>query len=575
MKHEPRRVLKAAHVWEEHKQPDHIETAVRDHKPAPTLRQNLLVLAMVVLLPQLFLGAIISYRYADDARREVERRTISSSERYALDLERYLEGAVASVQALAGSVQPDNLRDLYDRARRLLPLRGSAVVMRDRTGQQIINTTLPFGASLPRTESNAVREADAQVFATGQVVYSDVYLGTTNKRWFVLFDVPVNMNGQVEYALNIAIAADELRDRVFQQMPEGWMGVILDRNHKIIARTIGHDRYVGQQANVSIVDGISSREAGTVRSTTLDGVDVFASFVKSPASGWTTVISAPVKSLEAPVRALWRDLILLALLSVSFSAAAAIIWSRKLVYGMRKIKHDALLLADENRITQVSTGISELDDLNTAMIDVSGKLYARSKRQRALIAELNHRVKNTLAIVQSITGRTVTEGGGDSQIASVLTGRVAALAAAHDALTHADWGDTDLEDLVRRLAELNGLKIDVNGPRILLTPKTTVALAQVMHELAWRHGRPDRAEFKEVCGGVSWQVCEEQLCICWRDPPTSLPAGKATGFSEKIIELSINRQLDGSYKWVGSETGWTFEALVPLRSSLSHNARPA
>ncbi|MDB5509766.1 MAG: histidine kinase [Hyphomicrobiales bacterium] len=576
MNEEPREIQQGARLWQEPEQPENSPGGLEVRKGARSLRTHLLVLAIVVLIPQIILGSIISYRYADDARANIERQTIAGAERYAQELDRYLEGAVASIQALAGSVHstPDS-RDLYDRAQELLPLRGSAIVMRDRTGQQVLNTTLPYGTPLPPTASAAVREADELVFTTGEVAFSNVYTGTTNKDWFVLADVPVRIDGEIRYAMNIAIRSQDLRDRLLRQIPEGWLATILDKDFRVIARAVDHARFVGQKANQPIINAIMTGNSGTTRSTTLDGRQVFASFTKSQISGWTTVISVRLDIMEQPLRALWRDLALLALLSIAFSTAAALLWSRRLMRGMKQIKEDALLLADEKTIRQSATGVSELDDLNLSMIDAAAKLKVRSKRQRTLLAELNHRVKNTLAIVQSIAGRTVTEGGGAPTVAASLSGRVAALAAAHDALTHADWGGADLGDLVGRVGAINGIEVETEGPGVLLTPKATVAMAQVLHELAARGGGARPKEPKVEPPAIVWAIEEERLWFTWFDLTGDMQRPAAGSFSEKIIDLSMTRQLDGAYAWGAGEEGWTFEAHLPLRSTMSDNARAA
>jgi two-component sensor histidine kinase len=115
---------------------------------------------------------------------------------------------------------------------------------------------------------------------------------------------------------------------------------------------------------------------------------------------------------------------------------------------------------------------------------------ARAEARRALlVAELNHRVKNTLAVVQSIALQTARGAGDMRSFAATFQARLIALARAHDLLTREDWTGAPLDAAVRAALDplaLDAAHVDLSGcaSDVFLPPATALALALALHELA-------------------------------------------------------------------------------------------
>ena len=107
------------------------------------------------------------------------------------------------------------------------------------------------------------------------------------------------------------------------------------------------------------------------------------------------------------------------------------------------------------------------------------------ERQSLLMSELNHRVKNTLATVQSMASQTLRGSTDPQQFAENFKARLQALSRAHNLLTRRNWESAEVSDLVRDQLMLDGDidRITVDGPPALLTPQSAVALSLVLHEL--------------------------------------------------------------------------------------------
>ena len=114
--------------------------------------------------------------------------------------------------------------------------------------------------------------------------------------------------------------------------------------------------------------------------------------------------------------------------------------------------------------------------------------YVRARQQRELlINELNHRVKNTLATVQSVAAQTLKGSTVPATVKGALESRLISMAGAHDVLTQQNWEGADLRNIVEKALSpfmAPRREFDVDGPDIRLLPKSALAVAMAVHELA-------------------------------------------------------------------------------------------
>ena len=119
--------------------------------------------------------------------------------------------------------------------------------------------------------------------------------------------------------------------------------------------------------------------------------------------------------------------------------------------------------------------------------DVTDELLAQ-ERQRLLVNELNHRVKNTLATIQSLARQTLRTNLSMAEARERLTERLLALSAAHNVLTRQNWESADIADIAREAVrpydEPQGARIDIEGPTARLAPNVALAISMALHELA-------------------------------------------------------------------------------------------
>jgi PAS domain S-box-containing protein len=192
--------------------------------------------------------------------------------------------------------------------------------------------------------------------------------------------------------------------------------------------------------------------------------------------------------------------------------------------------------------------------------------FKAQQRQRLLIDELNHRVKNALATVQSIAAQTLRAAPDIASARVAFEARLLALAKAHSTLSARQWEDADLESLVRQeLAAYGADRFDVTGPSVMVNSKATIALALVLHELttnAVKHGALSRS------GGrisVSWRPLADGIHIDWVEqggPPTRAPERR--GFGSRLVSRVVEGELGGSLETRYQDSGFAASISIPV-----------
>lgn len=204
-------------------------------------------------------------------------------------------------------------------------------------------------------------------------------------------------------------------------------------------------------------------------------------------------------------------------------------------------------------------------------IDVTERKMAEL-HQRLLVNELNHRVKNTLAIVQSIAWQSFRSGGMALPAREAFEGRISALASAHDVLTRRDWAAGSIAQMVSGAVapyDPGGGRLTTCGPEVNLEAKTAVALALAMHELATnavKHGALSTADGHV---DVRWTTEAGRLRLVWREsggPPVAPPV--RPGFGTRLLERGLAEELHGCVRLEFLPGGLVCTVDAPLESAV-------
>ncbi|MFN4141777.1 PAS domain S-box protein [Aestuariivirga sp.] len=241
------------------------------------------------------------------------------------------------------------------------------------------------------------------------------------------------------------------------------------------------------------------------------------------------------------------------------------------VTGRRKDGRDIPLEIGVNPIL-TSEGMRVI----ATVADIAERKHAEEQRE-LLLAELNHRVKNTLSVVQGIAYQTFRKT--DGKVRKAFEGRLQALSGAHDLLTRSHWENTSLHQLVTDALQLRsaaGQRITADGPPILLSPHAALSIALALHELFTNTMKYGALSNDEGQVDLRWRCLdsERKLQIAWREtggPPVSKPAHR--GFGSLLLERTLARDLDGSVEMSFDPAGVVCVIEMPLSVPGGHACR--
>lgn len=203
-----------------------------------------------------------------------------------------------------------------------------------------------------------------------------------------------------------------------------------------------------------------------------------------------------------------------------------------------------LRIAEGLRITLLEV-ILQLADL------AARERRAAQERQELMIAELNHRVRNILSLVRGLVTQSKNSATSLEDFASVLGGRIQALARAHDQITSLSWAPVALRSLVESEAGAylgsRAGRVHMGGPDVALDPKAFATLALVVHEMMTNSAKYGALADSAGQVEVAWRLDQGgRLIIEWTEsggPPVQPPSRR--GFGTTLIERSIPFDLNG------------------------------
>lgn len=209
-------------------------------------------------------------------------------------------------------------------------------------------------------------------------------------------------------------------------------------------------------------------------------------------------------------------------------------------------------------------------------IDLMQSLQAELDHKRLLVNELNHRVKNTMAIVQSLSAQTLRPDRPTAAARADFESRLMALAGAHVLMTEAEWRSASLRELIERTVQpfaegAGAARFRLAGPDVTLPPKSAVAFALAIHELCTNGAKHGALGADAGRVAVDWALSDEaggaRLRLAWREsggPPVVEPARR--GFGSRLLERGLSAELKGQVRLAFPPEGLvcTIDAPAPV-----------
>ena len=360
---------------------------------------------MAVLLPAL-LGSAIGAAYLYEEQQQFQHASLRETARaLALSLEREMARRETLLQTLAVSpaLQSGDLDTFYRYSREVAAERDAAIILSDMQGRQLLNTRLPLGRPLPPMLPQE-RELRAR-FGSERTLVSDVYLPPAGlgPHSFAV-EVPVRRGGQVVQFLAMASFASQLQALlVAQRLPVGWHATIVDRNGRVVARSVDGEKYVGSPIRPDLLARIQSADEGMHEGLTLAGAHSTAFFTRSPHSQWTFLVAVPTNALYgAGLRAAaWIGTVSLVLLGLGLLAALHV--GRRIAHPIERLRRSAERLGLHQPVAaRPALGSDEADAVHHALAQASEQLRrANAELEQRVTEAVNRYERSQRALVQA------------------------------------------------------------------------------------------------------------------------------------------------------------------------------
>ncbi|WP_441239229.1 sensor histidine kinase [Bradyrhizobium sp. 930_D9_N1_4] len=462
------------------------------------------------MLPLIVFAVGLAYSNYRQDRSDATRRVLETVRSMRLVLDSEVQRMTGGLQVLALS---DSLRGGdFDGFRRLAAGfigqygEDSVLLLADRSGHQVFSTVTTETTNLPPRNN---REIVERVFASKAPQYSDLFIGSTKQRPIVTVEVPVLRNDEVVYALSFSPPIATFQKLVEQQRQnDQWTVSLLDTKGRVFARAPNPTETFGKQASGALSDAMARTPEATLSTVSLDGIALTSAYTRSRLTGWTVVAGVAESSLIAP---LWRNIAITSLIG------------------------GILLLVGLTFAVRMATTIARGEMLHNLLID-----------------ELNHRVKNTLALMQAIAVQTFRSSSREER--TKFEGRLGALAEAHNLLSQEKWAGSELRDVIARALQpfllSNPDRIRMAGPAVPLSPRLAVVLSMIVHEIATNAAKYGALSNETGRVTLDWEVIADapkpRLRLIWTEiggPQVTAPVQR--GFGSRLIERSARDQLGG------------------------------
>jgi two-component sensor histidine kinase len=471
---------------------------------------RLALLVAGTTLPLIVFAAGIVFNNYQQERRNASQRVLETvrSIRLVLDAEMQRMTGALQVLALTGPLRNGDFEAFRPIAEGFLDQYrdGGVVLVADRAGHQLFSSVTSDTAHLPLRNN---REIVERVFSTKRLQYSNLFVGAVKRQPIVTVEVPVLREGEVVYDISFSPPVEIFQGIINRQRPgEDWTISIFDGDGINFARAPNPQETIAKRASASLYAEMFRSNEATLQAVSLEGVPLITSFARSSVTGWIVAAGIAESSLVGP---LWRKL----------------------------------------AITSVIGGILLLTGLAFA-VRMATTIARGEMLHDLLIEELNHRVKNTLAILQSIAVQTFRSASRSER--EKFEGRLGALAEAHNLLSTEKWQGSELQDVVKRVLQPyllnNPERMKMFGPHVPLSPRVAVILSMIVHEIATNAAKYGALSNDSGTVTVDWEVITEnatkKLRLIWTEaggPHVTAPVQR--GFGSRLIERSARDQLGG------------------------------
>jgi two-component sensor histidine kinase len=535
--------------------------------PPQRIRTFLILFAFALTMPLLGLGIFALNRMAANDQAETEARVMQVALDLAAYIDRELDRATVTLETLATSaaLRRRDFQAFHTQAMLALRRTKAAIVLIDRSYQQIIDTLKEFGAELPAT---ADPETAKRTFETKQRQVSDLFRGSISGSPVFNVEVPVLEDDTVPYVLVMSFQASHIADLLkTADLGSPWITGVTDNNGIILARSERHDEFVGKPLPAELL--AQSRAAkGVFHGTSVAGESILRATVRSQAAGW--LVSATVPKAYADAARSQSQIFAVAMIgtALALSAALAYVFAGFMARPLTIAAAAARDVGKGERVEPLRSPLVEANILAGALSAASSELKSRQAQTEFLMRELAHRAKNQLAVIKGMALQTARQSGSVADFVGQFTQRIQGLAESQDLLLRQNWNGAWMSDLVRTQLDLFavGSRAQISGPPVFLDANAVQNIGFALHELATNASKHGALSAPGGRVRFSWTGPDEKdrIRLEWAesDGPKVEPQ-RREGFGHLVLTRLVAQALQGKANLELEPSGLRWQLDIP------------
>lgn len=349
-----------------------------------SIRSRLLLLVLAVLLPAVAAAAYVIARTYDSERSALERNLRDTARALSTVIDREIDQRATIVRVLATARSLENAPELTAEQRRVFQQQARRAIdgmdgwIELTDGERVLLSTRdPVDMATPASAASVPPLAQA-------ASVRPLSAGGDVGRPYARVVQPVLRDGRVVANLQMTILPAELQRIIDRQdLPQGWLGAILDGSASVVARHPGGVQHAGRRATPDMIERLAQGREGYFESVSLDGVPV-RGFFSTSERGWTYIAAMPRLQLGAgPLPPAVLQLAAGALLLLALAVGGALLVARRIVGPVNSLKVAAARMRSGLPVAHRTTGLAECDDVAAALAEAAESIqHAQADLER-------------------------------------------------------------------------------------------------------------------------------------------------------------------------------------------------
>lgn len=354
------------------------------------LRTHYWLLASSIVLPVAVFCSIALDMLLTSQRASAMRHIEESARSVTLEIDAEIRRAQSVLRVLANthSLAAGDMQRFHQEAGAANAGHGGWIILYERSGQQLVNTRLPYGASLPVRPDP---EVTARQLDTGAGTVSGMKWGLDLKRPFVTVELPITTAAGDRRVIAQAFTPSYFaRSFTARTIPASWRVKVIDSSGVIITQRGQLDDPARKRIPGDVLARMQAAPAGALRHAASDGTEVYSYFARSALSDWAVLVSAPAAEINAEVLRGMSVAIIGFVIAIGSALALGIHTGRRLVRFVSSASNAARALGGAKPVTGLRhSNIGEMEALNDAIRDADTRLRAEMVTRAAVEAERN------------------------------------------------------------------------------------------------------------------------------------------------------------------------------------------